>query len=154
MKTISRWMHENQFLIDNDRNFLISITDPCDNSKFGDPTSWELLLMGFSGCVSSVFVKTAHKENIFFSDLTVEVKMNRNSTEKPISFDIILRIKTAALQEKIQICLDNAIIHCPLGILTSTIDIPINTHVIIDNNIIRKKPNDIKSKNIRNTFLQ
>ncbi|MFC2136754.1 OsmC family protein [Bacteroidota bacterium] len=154
MKTISKWIHENQFLIHNDRNFLVSVTDPSDKSKYGDPTSWDLILMGFSGCVSAEFVKISNDKNLYFSEFLVEMKVNSKYNDKHISFDVILKIKTSAAEHHIQFCLNEAIKHCPLGILTSTIDIPINTHITIDRNFQLEKSIQVKPENIKKNSLQ
>ena len=138
MKTTTKWMFENQFIIDNDRNFIIAITDPCDNSKYGDPTSWDLLLMGFSGCVSSKFLKICNEKRIHFSNLITEIKVGTKFNTEHLSFIVVIKINTSASKELIQDCLDIAIAHCPLGIFTSASNIPIQTNIILEETITNK----------------
>jgi len=154
MKTTSKWMHENQFIIDNDRNFLIAVTDPCGNPKFGDPTSWDLLLMGFSGCVSSEFLKIANKKNLHFSDLITEINVNTKFQKEHFSFIVELNINTSAPKHLIQECLDIAISHCPLGIFTSNSSIPIFTKIITENTKSNIDNNTVQYNNIKKQFLQ
>ncbi len=135
MKSIVKWMHSNQFRIDNDRDFIISVADPCVTTSTEEPNSWELISMGFSGCIASGFVKTAANNRLYFTDLEVELVMNTQKAKPWISIDVILRINTTASTELIYLCFEDAIKNSPLGILLSGRDIPINSNVEFLNHV-------------------
>jgi hypothetical protein len=129
MKSIAKWIHNNQFRIDNDRDFIISVADPCVTTSTEEPNSWELISMGFSGCIASGFVKTATKNRLYFTDLEVELIMNTCDVKQVVSIDVILRINTTANVELIYHYFEDAIKNSPLGILMSGRAIPININV-------------------------
>jgi len=102
--------------VDNSRNHSLVIDLPVEQN--GDnlgPAALELVVMGFAGCISSIYAMVAAKMRLAFSQLEITV-----DAEKPkeavavtsVSFD--LRIKTDAPDNKIKKCRDNTLKTCPV----------------------------------------
>jgi uncharacterized OsmC-like protein len=125
MKSIVKWMHNDQFRIDNNRDFIISVSEPCEFTDSGEPNSWELILMGFSGCIASKFVKTAVRNRIYFTDVRVELNLKTQALKPQITIDAVLKINTTADIELMDSYFEEAIRNSPLGLFLSQASVPV-----------------------------
>lgn len=119
MKSTTKWVKNFQSVTDNGRNHGIVIDLP--EAKNGDnlgPTALELTLMGFSGCIGTIFCVVAQKRRLSFSSLEVICTGEQKDGAKTISdVSFELKIKTDKTEEDVKKCLHGTMENCPVGLL-------------------------------------
>jgi putative redox protein len=132
MKSNSLWTRKFQSVVDNGRNHSVVIDLP--EAKGGinsGPTALELCVMGFSGCVGTIFAMVAEKMRISFEKMEVEVDAQQENNAATItSASFKLFIKTDVSLEKIEKCLEHTLATCPVGVLFSQAGIKLSHEII------------------------
>ena len=131
MKSTSLWTRKFQSVVDNGRNHSMVIDLP--EAKGGinsGPTALELCVMGFSGCVGTIFAMVAEKMRLSFSFMEVEASAEQKDGAPTITdIHFIMSIETKEEPQKIEKCLEVTLSTCPVGVLFKQAGIKI-THEI------------------------
>jgi len=119
MKSNSLWTRKYQSVVDNGRNHSLVIDLPEIKGGINSgPTALELCVMGFSGCVGTIFAMVAEKMRLTFEKMEVEVNAEQKNDALTISdLHFVLSIQTNVEKEKIEKCLELTLNTCPVGIL-------------------------------------
>jgi putative redox protein len=119
MQARTKWNQNFQSTVDNGRNHSVVIDLP--KEKGGEDTgasALELALMGFSGCVGTIFAMVAQKMRLNFEALQVNMTGEQKDGAKTFSdVEFTVEIKTTESEEKIQKCLEMTMDSCPVGVL-------------------------------------
>ena len=95
------------------------------------PTAIELCVMGFSGCVGTIFAVVAEKMRLTFSAMEIVANAEQPDGAPTItSIHFVMTITTTEAPQKIEKCLDTTVSTCPVGVLYTQAGIKI-THEII-----------------------
>jgi len=131
MKSKSLWTRQFQSVVDNGRNHSMVIDLP--EAKGGinsGPTALEVCVMGFSGCVGTIFAMVAQKMRLSFDKMEVDVNAEQKDNAPTITdIHFVLSIKTNEEMQKIEKCLNHTLETCPVGVLFK------NAGVVITNEI-------------------
>jgi putative redox protein len=131
MESKSLWTRQFQSVVDNGRNHSMVIDLP--EAKGGvnsGPTALEVCLMGFSGCVGTIFAMVAQKMRLTFEMMEVDVNAEQKNNAPTITdIHFVMTIKTNEDKQKIEKCLNHTLETCPVGVLFK------NAGVIITNEI-------------------
>lgn len=131
MESKSLWTRQFQSVVDNGRNHSMVIDLP--EAKGGvnsGPTALEVCLMGFSGCVGTIFAMVAQKMRLTFEMMEVDVNaVQKNNAPTITDIHFVMTIKTNEDKQKIEKCLNHTLETCPVGVLFK------NAGVIITNEI-------------------
>ena len=133
MKSVSKWEKGLQSVVDNGRGHSIVIDLP-DSSGGTDrgATALELAVMGFAGCVTTIFAMIAQKMRLEFSTLEVELEAEKPQGASTVTaVEYIVRIESEETRDKIEKCLDLTIESCPVGILFKQAGIKISKELIL-----------------------
>ena len=119
MKSNSLWTRKYQSVVDNGRNHSLVIDLPEIKGGINSgPTALELCVMGFSGCVGTIFAMVAEKMRLTFEKMEVEVNAEQKNDALTISdLHFVLSIQKNIEKEKIEKCLELTLNTCPVGIL-------------------------------------
>lgn len=86
MKSNSLWTRKYQSVVDNGRNHSLVIDLPEIKGGINSgPTALELCVMGFSGCVGTIFAMVAEKMRLTFEKMEVEVNAEQKNDALTIS---------------------------------------------------------------------
>ena len=133
MKSTSLWTRQFQSVVDNGRNHSIVIDLP--ESKGGinsGPTALELCIMSFSGCVGTIFAMVAQKMHLHFEKMEVDVDAQQKDGAPTITdVHFILKIKTHAIESKVEKCIEHTMNTCPVGVLFRQAGINITHEVVM-----------------------
>lgn len=131
MESKSLWTRQFQSVVDNGRNHSLVIDLP--EAKGGvnsGPTALEVCLMGFSGCVGTIFAMVAQKMRLTFDMMEVDVNAEQKNNAPTITdIHFVMTIKTNEDKQKIEKCLNHTLETCPVGVLFK------NAGVVITNEI-------------------
>ncbi len=131
MESKSLWTRQFQSVVDNGRNHSMVIDLP--EAKGGvnsGPTALEVCLMGFSGCVGTIFAMVAQKMRLTFEMMEVDVNAEQKNNAPTITdIHFVMTLKTNEDKQKIEKCLNHTLETCPVGVLFK------NAGVIITNEI-------------------
>ena len=135
MKTTAKWICGNQFVIDNNKQLRLAVTDHETQENIA-PSCMDLMMMGFAGCITGEFRKMARQERIPFEELETEVTIEFIKT-RANKMVLTVNLKTVSGAEPILIenCLIGAINSSMPGILFSHAGIPIEHKVIATNQV-------------------
>ncbi|MFW6302879.1 MAG: OsmC family protein [Bacteroidales bacterium] len=131
MKITSQWKDGFASVIDNGRNHQVTVDLPwLQHGKDQGPTALELSVMGYAGCITTVFAMMAEKMKFSFSEMTCEMAVERG--EKSITkIEIKLKLSSDASREKIQKAFDMTCNHCPVGVIFVQAGIEIRSELIV-----------------------
>jgi len=132
MESKSLWTRQFQSVVDNGRNHSMVIDLPeVKGGTNSGPTALEVCLMGFSGCIGTIFAMVAKKMRITFEFMEVSVKAEQKN-EAPTFTDIhfVLSIKTDDEKSKIEKCLTHTLETCPVGVLYTQAGVNITNEII------------------------
>lgn len=132
MESKSLWTRQFQSVVDNGRNHSMVIDLPeVKGGTNSGPTALEVCLMGFSGCIGTIFAMVAKKMRITFEFMEVSVKAEQKN-EAPTFTDIhfVLSIKTDDEKSKIEKCLAHTLETCPVGVLYTQAGVNMTNEII------------------------
>jgi putative redox protein len=131
MKSKSLWTRQFQSVVDNGRNHSMVIDLPeAKGGMNSGPTALEVCVMGFSGCVGTIFAMVAQKMRLSFDKMEVDVNAEQKDNAPTITdIHFVLSIKTNEEMQKIEKCLNHTLETCPVGVLFK------NAGVVITNEI-------------------
>ena len=131
MKSNSLWTRKFQSVVDNGRNHSLVIDLPEIKGGINSgPTALELCVMGFSGCVGTIFAMVAEKMRLPFEKMEVEVNADQKNNAPTISdLHFVLSIQTNVEKEKIEKCLEHTLNTCPVGILFKQAGVEITNEI-------------------------
>lgn len=132
MKSISTLVNGFQSTVTNGRThgIVIDLPPAKDGSDLG-PTALELAVMGLSGCISTIFAVVASKMRLPIDSLVVELEADHPEgapTITKVRADV--KIKSEAVQSKLEKCLERTLDLCPVGKLFEQANIPIDVKII------------------------
>ncbi len=128
MKAVATWTRQLQGVVTDscNRSIVIDVPEAKGGTNLGS-SALELCVMGFAGCIETIFAMVASKMRIEFTALEVETIAKIEDGATTISHvDYVFRIKTDAKQEKVEKCLDTVEKTCPVGVLFSQAGINIS----------------------------
>jgi len=121
MKAVATWTKQLQGIVKDgcNRSIVIDVSEAkggCDSGT----SALELCVMGFAGCIETIFAMVAPKMRLTFDFLEAEAEARMEEGAKTIThIDYVLRIETDASEEKIAKCLETVEKTCPVGVLFS-----------------------------------
>ena len=119
MNVTTTWTKGMSSVITNNRGHEITVDVP--EEKGGEnlgATAFEVCLMSYSGCVSTVFSITAKKMRIEFDALEVDtIAQQKNDAPTFTDVELKLRISSKDDDEKLNKCLEQTLKICPVGAL-------------------------------------
>ncbi len=128
MKAVATWTKQFQGVVTDkcNRSIVIDVSEEKGGCDTGS-SALELCIMGFAGCIETIFAMVAPKMRISFQALEVEALARIEEGYLTFSHvDYVLRIKTDASEEKIAKCLETVEKTCPVGVLFSKAGIKIS----------------------------
>ena len=119
MKVTTTWTQGTAAVITDNRGHEIISDIPEEKGGQDLGTSaFELCLMSYSACVSTIFNIMAKKMRIDFTALEVDATgLQKNDAPTFTDVEVELRIESDASDKKIESCLQNTLKTCPVGIL-------------------------------------
>lgn len=131
MNSKSLWTRKFQSVVDNGRNHSMVIDLP--EAKGGinsGATALELCVMGFSGCVGTIFAMVADKMRLHFDKMEVDV-IAEQKNDAPTITDVhfVLSIRTNEDVKKIEKCLELTMNTCPVGLLFKQAGVKISNEI-------------------------
>ncbi len=128
MKSTCTWVKNMQSVVDNGRKHSIVIDLP--EAKDGDDqgaTALELAVMGLSGCVATIFRLFCKKMHLDIEKIEVILEADKGPDDPTItSVQAEVRVKSPEKEDKLQKALDRTMQQCPVGVLYSKAEIPMN----------------------------
>lgn len=132
MKSNSLWTRKFQSVVDNGRNHSMVIDLP--EAKGGinsGPTALELCVMGFSGCVGTIFAMVAEKMRLSFDKMEVIADAEQKDNAPTITdVHFVLTIHTTEEKQKVEKCLELTLSTCPVGVLFRQAGIKITNEIM------------------------
>lgn len=128
MKAVATWTRHFQGVVTDkcNRSIVIDVSEEKGGCDTGS-SALELCIMGFAGCIETIFAMVAPKMRINFDALEVESLAKIEEGALTISHvDYVLRIKTDASKEKVAKCLETVERTCPVGVLFSQAGVEIS----------------------------
>ena len=128
MKTTAKWISGDQFVIDNNRYFQLAVTDPAMQGEM-EPSCLDLILMGFTGCITSSFRRKAREKALPYPELDTEISLE--FIKKP-SDTMILKVimdTSGTYREMLEDCLKEAVDSSLPGILLTNSGIHVQLRV-------------------------
>ena len=135
MKITAKSLKNFQTEIENEKGYKIISDLP--KSHGGDnegATSLEIVTMGLSSCISSVFLLVASKMRLNIENIIVEIDSEKTKEGNAIaSSTAVVKVKSLETEKKLQNCLESTIQNCPVGIIFEKAGIPVEHKLIILN---------------------
>ena len=133
MKAIVKWMGDAQFIVENTRHLNLAVTDSKYRAESGEPTSIDLIIMGFAGCIYSEFRKVAESRRIPFDQFGTELFLEfYGDQSKPITMKVDLKTKSRIKSDLVRECLKQAVNNSMPGLLLSGAGITIESDVTVN----------------------
>ncbi len=131
MKTTAKWITENHYVLNNSKYLNIAVTDPLSREDNYELNCLDLVLMGFTGCVTAEFKKHTAHYSIVLHNLVTDVEIEMLKAYHP-NFAIKLECKVTsnAKPEVLEDCLKRAIDSSMMGILFQKAGIEIHTKIV------------------------
>lgn len=119
MKSNSIWTRKFQSVVDNGRNHSIVIDLPQDKGGCNSgPTALEMCVMGFSGCLGTIFAMVAEKMRLKFEILEVVANAEQKDNAATLTdVHCVVSLKTDEDKAKIEQCFELTMKTCPVGVL-------------------------------------
>ncbi|MDA3820457.1 MAG: OsmC family protein [Candidatus Delongbacteria bacterium] len=117
MKVTSNWQEGFKSVIDNGRDHNVTVDLPyLQHGKDEGPTSLELAVMGYAGCVTTIFKMMAEKLKVDVSAMrcVVNTEYGDKTIEKA---EVILELSSQASPKLIKKAYQLTQEHCPVGVL-------------------------------------
>jgi len=121
-----------QVAVDDGRVHSVLLDLPPENGTDMGPTALELAVMGFSGCLATIFTLMAKKMRVQISDL--EVKMNAEKPEDArtvTKVDYEITVRSCESEKKLNRVFESTKTHCPVGLLFKQAGVQINDNLKI-----------------------
>ncbi|MBN1597846.1 MAG: hypothetical protein JW894_06090 [Bacteroidales bacterium] len=133
MKTTAKWISENNYILNNSKNLNIAISDPVNQESNNEINCFDLVLMGFTGCITAEFKKQITRRHIIIQDLETELRIINYSDKIHPSFSlqVISKVKSAAKKEVLEECMKQALSSSLIGILFKNSGIKIETQIFL-----------------------
>lgn len=131
MKTTAKWISENHYILNNSKYLNVAVTDPLSRDDNYELNCFDLVLMGFAGCVTAEIKKEINKHSIAIQDLVTDVSIEKVKMTHP-NFAIYLecKVKSNAHTELLEECLEKAINNSMLGILFEKAGIEVHRKIV------------------------
>ena len=120
MKTTAKWISENHYILNNSKYLNVAVTDPLSRDDNYELNCFDLVLMGFAGCVTAEIKKEINKHSI------AKVKM----THPNFAIYLECKVKSNAHTELLEECLEKAINNSMLGILFEKAGIEVHRKIV------------------------
>ena len=128
MKSVYRLAKNFHAIVDNGRTHSIAIDMP--PSKDGEDlgaTALELCVMSLSGCIGTIYALVAKKMHLTIDGLEVDLEAHKGPEDKTITkVDAKVFVKSPATEEKLKRCLELTMNTCPVGVLYTNANVPVN----------------------------
>jgi len=107
-----------RIVVDDGRTHSVCLDLPREMGTDMGPTALELAVMGFSGCVATIFLLMVKKMRVSISDLDVKIKAEKSDDARTVTkADVEIIVKTGESEEKINRVWEKTRKNCPVGIL-------------------------------------
>ena len=131
MKTIAKWISENNYILNNSKYLNIAVTDPLSRDDNYELNCLDLVLMGLAGCVTAEFKKEIVKHSVALHDLVTDVSIEQaTSTHPNFVIHIECKVVSSAHVEFLEECLEKAIGTSLLGILFKKSGVAIHSKIL------------------------
>jgi len=107
-----------RIVVDDGRAHSVCLDLPREMGTDMGPTALELAVMGFSGCVATIFLLMVKKMRVSISDLDVKIKAEKSEDARTVTkADVEIIVKTGESEEKMNRVWEKTRENCPVGIL-------------------------------------
>ncbi len=127
MNSTAKWTKNYQSVVNNGRQHELIIDLPAiQGGSNAGPTALELAIMGFSGCISTVYKILSDKMKLAVDDLEVEVDAIKGM-ETISKIEVDVKIRSNENPAELQNCLDRTLENCPVSVLFERAGVDIHT---------------------------
>lgn len=127
MKSTAKWTGKYRSVVDNGRQHELIIDLPqIQGGDNAGPTALELAIMGFSGCISTVYKILSNKMRLAVDGLEVEIDAIKGM-ETISKMQVDVKIRSEEDPAKLQNCLDKTLENCPVSVLFDRAGVDIHT---------------------------
>jgi uncharacterized OsmC-like protein len=110
MKTSAKWISGNSYILNNSKYLNIAISDPLKREDNYELNCLDLVLMGFTGCVTAEFKKHLADHSIEIKGIETDVEIENLPNAHPnFAIHLLCKVKSNAKSELLKNCLDEAI---------------------------------------------
>jgi uncharacterized OsmC-like protein len=132
MKTTAKWISDNNYILNNSKYLNLAITDPLKREDNYEVNCLDLVLMGFTGCVTAEFKKHLVNRSINIKSIETDVEIETSQNVHPnFAIHVLCKVKSNTEQELIKDCLEHAIDTSFLAILFKEAGIKIHTDLAV-----------------------
>ncbi|MFA8451005.1 MAG: OsmC family protein [Bacteroidales bacterium] len=126
MKSKALWAGGYQSIIDDRRGHAVVNDLPeSANGENNGPSSLEMCVMSFAGCISTIYKMMADKMKIEIEHLEVDVDAEKIDGTIGKA-NVMVKVKSSAPHEKIERCFNLTCDTCPVGVLFAKAGVQIN----------------------------
>jgi uncharacterized OsmC-like protein len=132
MKTTAKWISENNYILNNSKHLNLAISDPVKKQDNYELNCLDLVLMGFTGCITAEFKKHTihHSVKIQSVETDVEIKTLQNAHPN-FTVYVTCKVTSGAEIELLKKCLEKAVDTSFLAILFREGGIKIHSELIL-----------------------
>ncbi len=134
MKSTCKWIEGMKSTVDNGRGHTVTLDLPSAQGGTDEgATALELAVMGLSGCVGTIFALVAKNSKVEFSALEVELDAEKPDSAKTVTAaKAIVRVKSAAAEDRLERILKKTMELCPVGVLFEQAGIHVEHELIVE----------------------
>ena len=132
MKTTAKWISENNYILNNSKYLNLAITDPLKREDNYEVNCLDLVLMGFTGCITAEFKKHLVNYSINVKGIETDVEIETLKNVHPnFAVHVLCKVKSNAKAELLRECLEKAVDSSFLAILFREAGIKIHTDLAV-----------------------
>ncbi len=118
MKTSAKWISENNYILNNSKHLNLAISDPAKRQDNYELNCLDLVLMGFTGCITAEFKKHMIHYSIKIQSIETDVEIKTLQNAHPnFTLHVICKVTSSAKNELLEKCFEKAIETSFLAIL-------------------------------------
>ena len=130
MKTTAKWISENHYVLNNSKYLNLAVTDPLSREDNYELNCFDLMIMGFAGCVTAELKKVIANRSIAIQELKTDVDIETLKKQHPnFALHIECHIRSNAKPEILEECVNQAINSSMIGILFQEAGVVIHSKV-------------------------
>ncbi len=126
-------LHEGfRSFVDNERGHSIVTDLPKEsNGENTGASALEIAVMGYAGCVSTIYKVVAKKMKLNIERIEVEMEAQKGD-ETINKIDMTVKIKSPDSEKKLEKCLEQTCKTCPVGVLFIKAGVEVNKKIIVE----------------------
>lgn len=126
MKTSAKWISGNNYILNNSKHLTLAISDPVKRQENYELNCFDLVLMGFTGCITAEFKKHIVKHSVKIKSIETDVEIKTLEHAHPkFALQVNCRVRSDASEELLNKCFKEAIDTSLLARLFSEVGIKI-----------------------------